>query len=63
MIYAATTRLVEAALRLRVALGGQADLRQRLAIGAPPARCRALQPTDAFLQGLIFLSNVFLSKN
>ena len=40
MIYAATTRLVEAALRLRVALGGQADLRQRLAIGAPPARCR-----------------------
>lgn len=38
MIYAATTRVAEAALRLRAQLGGSEALQERLVIGPPPAR-------------------------
>ncbi|CAM3117949.1 3-deoxy-D-manno-octulosonic acid transferase [Paracoccus nototheniae] len=40
MIYDATTRLAEAALRLRARLGGSAALRERLVMGARPARAQ-----------------------
>ena len=38
MIYAVTSRLAEAALRVRARLGGSQDLRQRLLADAPPGR-------------------------
>lgn len=45
MIYAATTRLAEAALRLRARLGGADSLRERLVTGPPP------QPADLWVHG------------
>lgn len=38
MIYALTTRVAEAVLRLRAGLGGSAELRERLVLGAIPGR-------------------------
>ena len=45
MIYAATTRIAEAALRLRAGLGGSDTLRERLACGARP------RPADIWVHG------------
>lgn len=45
MIYAATTRIAEAALRLRAGLGGSDALRERLACGARP------RPADIWVHG------------
>lgn len=45
MIYAATTRIAEAALRLRAGLGGSESLRERLACGPQP------RPADIWVHG------------